>query len=405
MGFRSLFPTTCALLLAAAFARDARAAEATTTSPPPQAPAGQSAESSGTAATLRSRITDPADGQLDLSAFLAQPRAFLPVPLVVTEPAVGYGLGAVAMFLRPRKDAGDEGWVRPDISALGAVATQNGTWAAFGGDGTRWLDGRLRTLVGAGIGKVNLDFYGLGGNAESFHQAVRYSLDFATAVAQADWQLAPQSPWWIGLRYVAADVQPRLRDAPIFPGLLDRVHVRVSAPTATLTYDSRDNVFTPMRGVYSETSYLVSRESFGSTDDFERFQETLMAWWPVAPKVTLGARTDLKNASSGTPFFLLPYIGLRGVPALRYPGEQALSAEVEARWQFRGRWSLLGFGGAGRARTERAGQTSTQGVGSGGVGFRYQLARRFGLHVGLDLAHSPGTTAVLMQIGSAWPRP
>jgi hypothetical protein len=130
-----------------------------------------------------------------------------------------------------------------------------------------------------------------------------------------------------------------------------------------------------------------------------------MAWWPVAPKVTLGARTDLKRASSGTPFFLLPYIGLRGVPALRYPGEQALSAEVEARWQFRGRWSLVGFGGAGRARTERSGQTSTQGVGSGGVGFRYELARRFGMHVGLDLAHSPGTTAVLLQIGSAWPRP
>jgi hypothetical protein len=96
---------------------------------------------------------------------------------------------------------------------------------------------------------------------------------------------------------------------------------------------------------------------------------------------------------------------LRGVPALRYPGEQALSAELEARWQFRGRWSIVGFGGAGRARTERAGETVTQGVGSGGVGFRYELARRFGMHVGLDLAHSPGTTAVLLQIGSAWPRP
>jgi len=401
MRFRSLLSTSLALLLAAPFARGA---EVTTPPPPGETKGGQSAESSGTAESLRSRITDPADGQIDLSSFLAKPRAFLPLPLVVTEPAVGYGLGGAALFLQPRKEAGDEGWDRPDVSVLGAITTQNGTWAAFGGDARRWADGRLRTLVGAVAAKANLDFYGLGDEA-SFHQAVRYSLDVAAAIAQADWQLAPRSPWWIGLRYVAADVQPRLRDPPLSAGLPDRVHVRVSAPAATLTYDSRDNVLTPTRGVYSATSYTVSREALGSTDDFERFRQTLMGWWPLGPKVTLGARADVQSASSGTPFFLLPFVGLRGVPALRYPGERAIAAEVEARWQLQGRWSLVGFGGAGRARTDRDGQTFTQGVGSGGVGVRYEIARKFGMHVGLDLAHSPGTTAVLLQIGSAWTRP
>lgn len=51
----------------------------------------------------------PDDGQLDLSHMLENPHAFLPVPLVVTEPAVGYGLGATALFLRPREEAGDDG--------------------------------------------------------------------------------------------------------------------------------------------------------------------------------------------------------------------------------------------------------------------------------------------------------
>ena len=91
MRFRCLLSTS-ALLLAAFFARDARAADVAQPSPPAEAPAGQSAEP-GAGATLRSRVTDPADGKIDLSRFLAKPRAFLPLPLVVTEPAVGYGLG------------------------------------------------------------------------------------------------------------------------------------------------------------------------------------------------------------------------------------------------------------------------------------------------------------------------
>ena len=36
-----------------------------------------------------SDFLDPQDGQLDMSKFLATPRAFLPVPVIITEPAVG----------------------------------------------------------------------------------------------------------------------------------------------------------------------------------------------------------------------------------------------------------------------------------------------------------------------------
>ncbi len=43
--------------------------------------------------TGSARFFDPHDGQLDLSYFLEDPRGFLPIPIVVTEPAVGYGGG------------------------------------------------------------------------------------------------------------------------------------------------------------------------------------------------------------------------------------------------------------------------------------------------------------------------
>ena len=352
-----------------------------------------------------SRFIDPEDGQFDLSWFLENPRGFLPIPIVITEPAVGYGGGIAGMFLRPRRDAGQEGWARPNISGAGIFGTENGTWGAFAGDASLWQGGRLKTLAGAGTGRANLDFYGAGLNLPVLDQGVRYSLQFSGAVAQASWQLADKSPWWVGLRYVYADVDPTLRDDAIFPGLADAVRVKVSAPTAILEYDSRDNVFTPTEGIYAETSYLTSRRSLGASDDFERFQQLLTGWLPLRPRLTFGARGNYAWASSDTPFFLRPFIALRGVPAMRFQGDQAVSGEAELRWQFDERWSAVAFGGAGATRTDRRRDVLRQSVGSGGVGFRYELARKFGLNAGIDIAHSPGTTAVYFVIGNAWFRP
>ncbi len=348
---------------------------------------------------------DPRDGQFDLSKFLAMPRNFLPVPVVVTEPAVGYGGGIVGMFLRPRHAAGDEGFARPDISAVGAIATENGTWMALAGDSSKWLDGRLRTLAGAATGLVNLDFYGLSGDATSRDVAVRYTLAMSGALLQANWQVAPKSPWAVGLRYLYAEVEPRLRDQPLFPNLADRVRVNLSTPAAVLEYDTRDSLFTPTNGIYAESSYFVSRESFGASVDFERFDQTLLGWHPVRDDVFLGARGLYTWTSEGTPFFMRPFVQLRGVPAMRYQGDDAGSVEVEARWQFHGRWSVVGFGGAGRAWTSNSRGSFTQSVGAGGAGVRYELASRFGMHVGIDVAASPGTRAVYLVVGNAWFRP
>jgi len=181
--------------------------------------------------------------------------------------------------------------------------------------------------------------------------------------------------------------------------------VKISAPVAIVEFDTRDNLFTPTRGMYAESSWMASRTALGATDDFERFQQVLIGWQPLTDDITLGARVNYAWSSDGTPFFLRPFVQLRGVPAVRYQGDQAASVELEARWQFFGRWSVVAFGGAGATRTKRQNSTSTQSIGSGGLGFRYELASKFGMHAGIDVAHSPGTTALYFVVGNAWFRP
>jgi outer membrane translocation and assembly module TamA len=181
--------------------------------------------------------------------------------------------------------------------------------------------------------------------------------------------------------------------------------MKISAPTPILQYDSRDNIFTPTRGVYAESSLMASREALGASVDFERFHQILIGWRPLGRDATLGARADYGWSSDATPFFLRPYIALRGVPAMRYQGDQMASVEIEARWPLAPRWSVVAFGGGGKTWTRRGDLSVSQDVASGGGGLRYELARKFGLHAGIDIAHSPGTTAIYLQVGSAWFRP
>lgn len=353
----------------------------------------------------RAELLDPADGQLDLGPFLERARGFLPIPLVVTEPAVGFGGGLAAMFVRPRREAGSEGYARPNLSAVGGVFTENGTRMLFGGDSSLWLDGRLKSTAGAGGGDINLDVYGLGDRADELDAPVRYTLAVRAAGGQVDWQLAPRSPWWLGLRLVYAEITPKLRDDPRFPGLEDRTRSTLAGPGLQLTYDSRDNVFTPTRGVYAETSLMAFDRAFGASRDFQRFAQVAMAWWPAAPRVTGAVRADYQQATGDAPFYARPFIALRGIPAMRYPGDRMASFQAEVRWQFHGRWSAVAFGGAGTARIDDGPAQRTKNAAAGGLGFRYEIAHRFGMHVGVDVARGPEDTAVYLQVGNAWFRP
>ncbi len=96
---------------------------------------------------------------------------------------------------------------------------------------------------------------------------------------------------------------------------------------------------------------------------------------------------------------------MRGVEALRYQGEKAAEAEAELRWQMHPRFSLVGFGGAGVARSNFARQDSEKTVTAGGAGFRYLLARKHGLHMGIDVARGPDSTIFYVVFGNAWMRP
>ncbi|MCG2595679.1 outer membrane protein assembly factor [Ramlibacter sp. XY19] len=345
------------------------------------------------------------DGWLDISGFLDEAYGFIPLVIPITEPAVGVGgVAALAFIDKPPGEAA-AGFGRPNISVVGALGTDNGTRGAFAGDMRHWAGDRVKTLVGVIRASVNLDFYGAGRDPVLRDHPNSYNLDTTALVAQARYRVG-SSQAWVGLGYAVAATKVRFNapvDADVQPS---REHEsRVGGLLPIVSFDSRDNVFTPNAGTYLELSAGLFDKALGSDTNFQRVNLTGIQYWPVSRDLTVGVIASSVASAGDVPFYLRPYIALRGVPVMRYQGDMTAQAEAEVRWRFWQRFSLVAFAGAGGSRNEGARNRATQNVTAGGVGFRYEIARKYGLHLGIDAATGPAGPAYYVQFGSAWARP
>jgi len=355
-------------------------------------------------------ILDPEDGMLDLSETLSTAVGFLPIPTIITEPAVGYGGGIGALFLHDPfagvpidQQRRTEGEVTagehprrkpPSMSFAGGGGTANGTWYAGGGHQGFWLDDRLRYTGALLYSSINLDFFGPGGN----FPAIPFSVEGIGLIQELKARIG-DTDLFLGGRYVLLDSTTRIAPGatPGFPNRSAKTTLSGIGPVATFT--TLDNVLTPHRGIDLDLRALFYNDGLGSDFNYQKYDAILQGFWDPHPRVVIGALFDGRFSRGRLPFYTLPSVQLRGVPALRYQGEHALSGEFEVRWRFLGRWSAVGFAGVGGTL-----QTSSNAgtVVAGGGGFRYLIARLLGLEVGLDVAVGEEDTVVYIQVGNAW---
>ncbi len=348
------------------------------------------------------RLVDPEDGYVDVSNFLDTVYGFLPVIMPITEPAVGYGAAGALVFIDSPPQSEDGRFQRPNITAAGGLKTENGTSGLFAGHLGTWQDGRLRTLAAIADMDINLEYFGLGGDRIP-GSGVDYTIDGTGGVLGASWRLGG-TEIWLGARYAAFETDVSLADGTALPGVSPAdLGLSLAAITPVATVDRRNNFFTPTDGWYLDLSVPLFRDAIGSDRDFEKATLTAMYFRPLSDSLYLGVRAAAKYSSDDTPFYLRPYVAVRGVPAVRYQGEKSVEAEAELRWQFHPRYSLVAFAGGGVA--DGAAGDSHEDVFAGGAGFRYLIARRHGLHVGLDVATGPDGGALYVIVGNAWMRP
>jgi hypothetical protein len=285
---------------------------------------------------------------------------------------------------------------------IGGFYSLNNSWFFGGGHEDNWLDDSIRYRGALGYGSLNLDFYGAGADGRPNIESIPITLDGLVLHQDLKYRLF-KSDFFIGGRYTFLSTETIIDvsgEFPLIPPVQRDINDGGLGPM--LLYDSRDNTYTPTRGSLVSLSARFHGPSFGGDFTYQFYNAVAKIWLPVHSRVTLALRLESSIVSENAPFYALPYISLRGIPALRYQSDVAIIGEIEARWQLSSRWSVLGFTGSGRVADSFGDLAGAKGRHTIGTGVRYLIARKFGLHAGLDIARGPEKTYAYVTIGSAW---
>ena len=358
--------------------------------------------------TFFSQFMDPKDGKIDLSQWLGGRSGFLPVPIIISDPAVGYGGGLALAYFHDKLVEGefDENTeisdTPPSISFLAGAGTENGTWLVAGGHLGNWKSDSIRYLGAGGYGAFNLTFYGLDSQQTTNNESLKFEMDALFILQQVLFRVK-ESNFFLGGKFTYLNVDNNFKDNEADSNIPDD---QLNSQTAGLGfvahYDSRDNILSPSSGQYVKFDASYYSGTIIGDFDFGEFGLTGISYWPVADSLNLGFRLQGDLVTGDTPFYQVPYIDLRGIPALRYQGEKVIVGEIEARWDFTYRWSLVGFVGSGWAADNLSDMEFDDAKVAGGGGIRYLIARLFGLRVGVDIAVGPEDTVAYLGVGSSW---
>jgi len=342
---------------------------------------------------------DPEDGKFDLTRYLLDRKGALPVPILITEPAVGLGGGGALMFfqqsLAERARSAQGRYRPPNVYGVAGFGTENGTWGTGGGGMMSLADDRWRVRGGGGYIDANLDFFGIG--AASGSTPFAYSLAGYSISSTALYRLK-RTDGWFAMNFRYLDLESQFETGPV-GAVLDGTRTS-SGIGPSFEFDSRDNLFTASRGFLAAVDAMFYGEAIGSDVSFQTYRARTFAYVPAGP-VVFGTRVDGRSASQGTPFYMMPYLQIRGIPAVRYQGRTTALIEEEVRWNVDPRWALTGFYGIGRAWGEQLDFEDADAHGAGGGGFRYLLAREMGIYSGVDFAWGP-EFAFYLVVGNAW---
>ena len=354
--------------------------------------------------TFKDMFISEEDGAIDMSEFLNSNTGFLPVPIIITEPAVGFGGGLALAYFHKGKtfDSGDSKGLSPTVSFAAGAYTSNGTWFVGGGHQGSYLNDRIRYLGVLAYVAPNLTFYGAG--FDNLKEEYKFSMKGFFTLQELLYRIKKEIPLFVGLNYFYFNNDINFKTGIDIPELEElEINTSTAGMNAVILYDGRDNSLTPNKGVKTALEVGAYSEALGGDSDYGNMDSRTYYYHPLSESVFSGYRLHLASKWGDVPFYELPFISLRGIPALRYQNENVYTFETEWRWNFKKRWSIVGFIGAGEA-LKNYGDIFQDIKVAGGTGFRYFLAKQYGLHTGIDIARGPEIWAWNITIGSNWAR-
>ena len=336
----------------------------------------------------------------------------LPIPIIITEPAIGEGLGVALALFHPVK-VGKEDNTRlttleslaeystprqapPVVTGVAGAYTNSKSWFAGAGHSNNWKNDSIRYVGLVAAAKVNSQVYVLD-SALDFSMETSFVLqDMKFRIKESDFMLGAAISYMNADNTFGAGV-PESSDDGRFASEFQNVGL-----AGKFAYETRDNTMNPRSGQIVELALWRYDEAIGGDYDYWSAKLKALSFHSLTDKFTLGLRLEVSGVDGRVPFFAVPFVSLRGVPKLRYQNKIAGATEVEGRYLIRPRWEVSVFGGLGFTSDHYPIFDNPDSIYSFGFGGRYNIFQAHNVWVGVDFARGPEDWNWYVQVGHSW---
>ncbi|HHM21828.1 MAG TPA: hypothetical protein ENJ20_07370, partial [Bacteroidetes bacterium] len=222
------------------------------------------------------------------------------------------------------------------------------------------------------------------------------------------YQFSPN--WYAGIRYWWDDYKIPRRDSA---GLLIENTVTghsggvISGGGPLLTYDSRDHIFFPSKGLFIETEFYINKKYFGSDFNFTRFSLDAKAYISDNRKGVWALNVYLVSLSGKPPFQQLALLGgakrMRGYFEGRYRDRNLWMFQAEYRFPLYRRTGGVAFGGVGNVSPSVQTLFSQKVHLTFGAGVRILLAEKDHINLRFDVgANEQGEVFPYLTVAEAF---
>ena len=326
------------------------------------------------------------------TAFNANSKTFVAVPIVSNSPTMKTGFGGMGMyFFKVNKN---DSLTPPSLVTLYATYTTNNSYVIAPFGKIFWDENKNRVTLGGTFLRINNDFEYSDESTGDIRLVYTEFRKFFTA----EYSRKIVGDFYLGLFYLASITDYEFNKGTdeendfteeFFKqnGIEDNF---TSSLGLNLLFDNRDYPYYPTKGVFASIRPKIYTSWLGSSNDYTDIDYKASYYHSFRENMILAT-----NLSGGFAFGDVPFDGyqnygvrnsLRGYPTGKYKGKNMIAAQAEFRWRFYKRWGAVAFAGTGNVWGNETSNSvfERDWLPSAGIGARYMISKQKKVNIRLD---------------------
>lgn len=329
------------------------------------------------------------------TAFDASSKTFLILPLVINNPTFKTGFGVMPMYFF--KFNPEDVISPPSMATVIGLYSTNKSYVFLPSARLFWDEDKNRATIIGGPVRTNMDFVYEQEDGEDLRLVYSELRSFITM----EYSRKIIGDFYLGALYLGTKTSYKFDQgteeqnefAKEFFKENDISDNFVSSIGLNISFDNRDYVYYPTKGLTFSIRPKLNRSWLGSDNDYEDTDFSASYFIPLSAKGILAFGLAGGIATGDVPFDGYQTYGLRnnlrGYPGGKYRGKNMVALQAEYRRNIYNRWGGVVFAGTGSVWGNEANGEETferDWLPSAGLGARYMVSFEKRINIRLDYA-------------------